>query len=151
VPHLHLVTEIAAPPEICFDLVLNVSVQRSLGKGMQAVGGVQSGPLKGGDTVTWRARHFWLYWRMTSEITEVDRPRLFRDEMLRGPFASWQHCHEFQQIRTGTRMIDEVSFTAPFGPLGWLAERLVLEPYLRNLLETRNRDLKMVAEREAAA
>lgn len=149
--HLRLTTDIGAPPEICFDLVLNVDVERSLGRGMEAVGGVHTGPLHLGDTVTWRARHFWLYWRMTSRIIEEDRPRLFCDEMQRGPFASWHHCHEFHGMPGGTRMIDEVRFTAPFGPLGWVVERLVLGPYLRNLLEGRNRELKMLAERQAAA
>src|SRR5438270_751776 len=116
--HLRLLTEIAAPPEICFDLVLNVDVDRSLVKGMEAVAGVRAGALRQGDTVTWRARHFWVYWRMTSKIIEVDRPDLFCDEMQRGPFASWHHCHEFHVSSTGTTMIDDVRFTAPFGPVG---------------------------------
>lgn len=149
--HLRLITDIAAPLETCFDLVLNVDVQRSLGQCMEAVAGVQTGPLRLGDTVTWRARHFWIYWRMTSKIIEVDRPRLFCDAMQRGPFAAWHHCHEFGATPAGTRMVDEVHFTAPFGPLGRLAEHLVLGPYLRRLLEARNRELKLLAERQAAA
>ena len=148
---LYLTTEIAAPPELCFDLALNVDVQRSLDGGMTAVAGVTSGALHLGETVTWRARHFELVWQMTTMIVAADRPRYFRDEMQRGPFASWRHEHQFLATSRGTRMIDAICFSAPLGPLGWAAEQLVLERYLRRLLTRRNRDLKALAERRAAA
>ena len=38
-------------------------------------------------------------------------------------------------------MIDRVSFEAPFGPLGWVAERLVLRRYLLRLIKLRGRFL----------
>jgi hypothetical protein len=38
-------------------------------------------------------------------------------------------------------MTDRVQFTAPFGVLGRLVERLVLERYLRRLIEERGRFL----------
>jgi ligand-binding SRPBCC domain-containing protein len=150
-PHFVLSLDIEAPPEDCFDLVLNVDVQRSLGDGMAAVAGVTTGPLHVGDTVTWRARHFGVVWHMTSEIVDLDRPRSFQDEMLRGPFGSWHHRHEFLPTAQGTRMVDDIRYTAPFGPLGWMADHLVLESYLRRLLARRNRDLKALAERGVAA
>lgn len=149
--HLRLSTKIAAPAEVCFDLVLNVDVQRAIGDGMAAVSGVTSGALHLGDTVTWRARHFGIVWYMTSEIVEVDRPRSFRDMMQRGPFGSWEHRHDFVPTSGGTRMIDDVRFSAPFGPLGWLADRFLLKAYLRQLLAQRNRDLKALAEQAAMA
>jgi hypothetical protein len=45
------------------------------GSGERAVGGVTSGIMKLGDTVTWRARHFGIVFRMTSAITEYQYPR----------------------------------------------------------------------------
>ena len=43
-------------------------------------------------------------------------------------------------------MRDVFEYSAPFGPLGWLAERLFLSAYMRRFLEKRNRELKAVAE-----
>ena len=48
-------------------------------------------------------------------------------------------------------MTDDWEHTAPFGPLGWLADRLVLGRHMRRLLETRNAALKAEAEAERPA
>jgi ligand-binding SRPBCC domain-containing protein len=90
-PRIRLTTDIEAPPEVCFDLVLNVDTQLALDGRMQAVAGVRTGPLHQGDEVTWRSQHFGIPWRMTSRIMVTERPRRFVDEMQRGPFASWRH------------------------------------------------------------
>ncbi len=38
-------------------------------------------------------------------------------------------------------MVDRIEFVAPFGPIGRMAEKLVLGRYLQRLIETRNRHL----------
>lgn len=38
-------------------------------------------------------------------------------------------------------MVGRIEFTAPFGLLGRLVEKLVLARYLQNLINTRNRHL----------
>jgi hypothetical protein len=43
-------------------------------------------------------------------------------------------------------MEDEVAFTAPLGPLGWVAERLALNWYLPRLIRSRNAYLKASLE-----
>ena len=108
-----------------------------------------NGLLVVGDEVTWRARHFGLWQELTSRITAFDRPRHFRDSMVRGAFKRFDHDHFFAAEGSGTRMRDVFEYAAPLGPLGWLAERLVLNWYLRRFLEERNRDLKGVAESAA--
>ena len=47
----------------------------------------------------------------------------------------------------GTRMTDTVTFVAPFGPAGRIAERLVLGRRLRTLIVERNRYLQQAATR----
>lgn len=47
--------------------------------------------MKLGDTVTWRARHFGIAFRITSAITEYQYPSRFVDEQLHGPFRRWWH------------------------------------------------------------
>lgn len=145
--HIRLTTEIQAPPEACFDLCLNVDTQLSLDGGMAAVGEVRRGPLHLDDTVTWRARHFGIPWRMTSKIVQVDRPWRFADQMQQGPFAHWRHVHTFERTGVGTHMQDDVEYQPPLGLLGRLFDATILERYLIRLLRSRNRRLKCVVER----
>jgi ligand-binding SRPBCC domain-containing protein len=139
----------AAPPAEVFAEALSIDAHlRSMARsGERAVAGVTSGRIGLGETVTWRARHLAVVWTMTSKIVELEEPVRFADEQQRGPFRSFRHEHRLTAVPAGTEMIDEVSFTAPLGPLGLLAERLVLGRYLRRLIEERNRYLKAAVER----
>ncbi|MGX1709157.1 SRPBCC family protein [Streptomyces albidoflavus] len=147
-----LETRIAAPVPLVFGLSLDVdahtaSMARS---GERAVAGVTSGAMVLGDTVTWRARHFGVVWRMTSRITAYDHPTHFVDEQTAGPFHHWWHAHHFTPDgHGGTLMRDEITFQAPLGPLGRLAERAALDRYMPHLMRERNAHLRAVAEREA--
>lgn len=136
-------TTLAIPIAEAFDLARNIDahVGSMAHTSEQAVAGVTSGLIGAGDDVTWRASHFGIPFRLTSRVTAMDRPHSFIDEQVRGPFRSFRHEHRFTPTDDGTLMVDRVEFTAPFGPLGVLAERLVLARYLRRLLERRNRYL----------
>jgi ligand-binding SRPBCC domain-containing protein len=141
VPTIVLTTEIPASPEACFAESLSVdahtaSMSRS---GERAVAGVTSGGMVLGETVTWRARHFGMPFRMTSRISVHDAPHRFVDEQLAGPFRRWWHEHRFEAVPGGTLMTDVVEYTSPAGPLGRLVDRLVLTRYLTGLLSVRNR------------
>jgi ligand-binding SRPBCC domain-containing protein len=107
----------------------------------KAVAGVTSGVISAGEQVTWRAWHFGIPLSMTSRITEMDSPRRFVDEQVKGPFSRFRHVHEFREDSGITVMVDRIEFAAPFGPVGRLAERLFLARYLRNLIDVRNRHL----------
>lgn len=134
-------TIIAADVGRCFRLSLSVDAHKGSMSGFdeQIVGGVASGVLGLGDTVTWQARHFGVRFRMTSEITECRAPAHFVDEQRRGPFRRWRHEHTFTALAPElTRMTDVVGFAAPFGPLGRLVDRLVLDRYMRRLIDQRN-------------
>ena len=64
----------------------------------------------------WIARH-----------TEFVKDSLFVDVQDRGPFRRWVHHHRFEAIDAATtRLIDEIDFSLPGGPLidllaGWVA------------------------------
>ena len=147
-PYLRLTTEIRAPIERCFDLSVDIDVHQSsmAASGERAVGGVTGGLIGLGEEVTWRARHFGVWWRVTSRITAFDRPRSFVDEMIHGPFPQFRHEHRFEQQGEGTIMVDLVEYRSPLGPLGRLADVLFVERYLRKLLEIRNLHIKERAE-----
>lgn len=57
-----------------------------------------------------------------------------------------RHEHRFEECNEGTQMIDVVTFLAPFGPIGWLAEKLILAPHLTRFLKLRAKFLKTTAE-----
>lgn len=148
-PVIRLETPIAAPPERCFDLARDVGVhqQSTAASRERAIAGVTSGQMELGDSVTWQATHFRVTWRLTSRITEFDRPRRFVDEMVHGPFRRFRHTHEFRPTLGGTLMIDVFDYRSPLWVLGVLADVLVVHRYMRRLLENRNVFIKQAAER----
>lgn len=151
-PRLQVETEIAADPSRCFELSLSVDAHAAsmAGSGERAIEGVTAGAMNLGDTVTWRARHFGIWFRMTSAITAYERPRRFVDEQVRGPFARWWHEHRFQDDgHGGTRMIDVIEFRSPGGPIGRLADRAVLAGYMAKLIRQRNEWLRQSLEPSA--
>ncbi|WP_394552197.1 cyclase [Agromyces sp. MMS24-JH15] len=114
----------------------------------RAIGGVTSGSIGPGEEVTWLAWHFGVPIRMTSRITEYERPVRFVDEQARGPFAWFRHEHRFEPSADGTLMLDDVSFAAPLGWLGRLVEP-ALGRYLRHLIDVRNAHLRDILDLNA--
>jgi ligand-binding SRPBCC domain-containing protein len=57
-------------------------------------------------------------------IERWEPPHEFVDVQLRGPYRVWRHTHRFQAEGLGTRMIDDVAYELPLGPLGRLVEAL---------------------------
>ena len=150
---LQEVTLIRAPIERCFDLARSVEVHLAgnIHSGEQAIAaeGVTSGLIGLGQRVTWRARHFGVWFRLTSEITAMERRSYFQDTMVQGPFRRMQHDHFFRPLPDhATEMRDVFCFTAPFGALGRLTEILVLRRYMHALLVERNEVIRRIAESE---
>lgn len=141
-------TVIDAPVAEVFDLSRDVDAHIASvpGSGEQAVGGVTSGLIGLGDSVTWRARHFGIWFRMTSRIEELDRPHRFVDAQVSGPFSRFWHEHVFEPVDGGTRMVDTVELTAPLGLAGRPVEQLLVGPYLQRLIRDRGLHLKAFAE-----
>lgn len=148
-----LETRIEAPIERVYDLAGDIGLhERSMAATHErAIAGRTSGSIGLGETVTWRARHFGVWWTLTSRITVAEQPWRFVDEQVSGPFRSFQHVHTLRAVPGGTVMVDDWEHAAPFGVLGWIADRLVLERHMRRLLATRNTALKREAEAEATA
>lgn len=144
-----LETLIAAPQQAVFDAALDIDAHLASmeSSAEEAVGGVTSGSIGLGETVTWRAKHFGITWRMTSKITELDEPHSFVDEQVRGPFKLFRHEHILEQTASGTKMTDRIVFDAPLGPIGDLIEKVVLGSYIPKLIRHRNDFLRTELER----
>lgn len=150
-PALTLVTQIYAPVALCFDLCRDLDVHaRTLSHTQERLVGAKTGGLAElGDVLTFEATHLGVRQRLTSRITEFDRPVLFADEALSGAFQSLRHVHVFTAINGGTLMRDTLTWTAPLGLLGILADKLFLERYMLRFLVIRNRNLKTIIEAQA--
>lgn len=148
-PVIHIETFINADIEIVFDLARSVDLhQLSTAKtNEEVVGGRKTGLMELGEEVTWRARHFGIYQKLTSKITAFERPLHFTDEMTKGIFKRFVHKHSFQKSEKGTIMIDDFNYTSPLGPLGIAADRLFLKRYMTKFLIERNRVIKSYAEK----
>jgi ligand-binding SRPBCC domain-containing protein len=147
------ITAISAPIERCFDLARSVEVHLAgnvhFCESAVAVGGVTSGLVDLGQRVTWRAKHFGVWQNLTSEITRMERPMYFRDEMIEGAFKLMKHDHSFEaKSPNETLMTDVFRFAAPLPILGKITELAVLRRYMTNLLRERNDVIKTVAESE---
>lgn len=51
-------------------------------------------------------------------------PHQFVDVQLRGPYRVWRHTHRFVSEAAGTRIVDDVEYELPLGPLGRLVDAL---------------------------
>jgi ligand-binding SRPBCC domain-containing protein len=145
------VTVIRAPITRCFDLARSVEAHLAgnvhWGEAAVAEGGIISGLVGFRQRVTWRAKHFAIWQRLTSEITAMDEPVYFQDTMIEGPFRFMQHDHAFRTLSSEmTEMGDTFRFVAPLPVVGRLAEILVLRRYMQGLLRERNAVLKVIAE-----
>jgi len=76
-----------------------------------------------------------LQW--VTEITHVQEMEYFVDEQRIGPYLLWHHQHRISEIEGGTLMQDIVSYKPPFGPLGILANSLIIESQLKSIFEYR--------------
>lgn len=75
-------------------------------------------------------------WRTRIEVWEP--PRRFVDAQLEGPYSLWEHTHTFAEDGPGATFIkDRVRYSIPFGPLGELANRLLVQRDLRRIFDYR--------------
>jgi ligand-binding SRPBCC domain-containing protein len=142
-------TYIDAPPEVCFDLARDVAVHAesaAFSNERLVAPGRLEGLLEAGDLVCFEGRHFGLRQRFCARITSVDRPNAFVDEMVEGIFTWLRHVHEFQSSGSGTLMIDRLTWKAPLGILGSIADALFLKRHMTWFVTTKQSHLKRIAE-----
>lgn len=143
-----LETWIYAPVEICFDLArsLDLHMESMKHTSEKAIAGTTSGLMQKGEKVTWRARHLGWNHTMTVLMFDMNPPHYFEDVMVKGPFKYMKHQHYFQEHANNTLMIDRFHFATPWGWIGKMADTLLLEAYMKNLLIKRNACIKKKAE-----
>ena len=141
-------TTINAPIEIIFNNCRNINIhQYSASKTKEvAIAGITSGLINKNETVTWKGKHFGIYLKHQSIISEMDFPNYFVDEQLKGHFKSFKHEHIFKQKENQTLMTDVLEYETPFGIFGKLFDKLILENHLTKFIIHRNLVLKKISE-----
>lgn len=147
---IRLGTWIDAPVERCFLLSLSVDlhVATALSTRDKTSAGATERTIGEGDTLTFKGRHFGVRWRHTSVIEKLRPHSYYRDVMISGPFQYFEHDHHFAPMDDGTRMRDEVRFSASGGFLGRVRTRMFLRKQLKAFLMERNAMIKRLAESE---
>ncbi len=143
-----IITIINAPIQRCFDLARSVDahLQTSKETNERVVAGKTTGLLELNEEITWEGRHFGIVQRFSSRITAFEPYSFFQDRMTQGAFKFFEHDHLFEQQGDQTIMTDILRYKAPFGPLGWIAERTFLKWHLRRFIINRAEALKAMAE-----
>ena len=113
----------------------------------KAIAGRTSGLIELGEWVTWEGVHFGIKQQLTTQITAMNAPHSFRDEMLDGTFKSIKHEHFFYEEKGATIMVDLFHFELPLGLLGQLANVLFLKRHMYQFLHIRNQAIKKEAEK----
>ena len=141
---------IKADAAIVFDLARSIDLHQisTAHTREKAIAGKTKGLLELHEQVTWKAKHFGVYQKLTSRMVELEKPKYFVDEMVSGAFKSFRHEHYFEQVGTTTIMVDKFTYISPFGVLGKWADYLFLKKYMTKFLRQRNLIIKEFAESE---
>ena len=76
-----------------------------------------------------------MRWR--ARISVWEQGRRFVDEQERGPYALWEHTHEFTEMAGGVWMRDRVRYALPLGALGAFAHFLIVRALLARIFDFR--------------
>ena len=79
-----------------------------------------------------------------TEITQVDPLRYFVDEQRFGPYKFWHHKHFFTEAGEKTQVKDIVHYSLPFGPVGRLANPLLVSGKLDSIFDYRSARIRKI-------
>ncbi|HEV2709972.1 MAG TPA: SRPBCC family protein [Edaphobacter sp.] len=145
---IRVTTWMDAPMQRCFELATSIDLHLASAAQTHetAIGGVTSGLIGEGETVVWRGRHFGRWLTHTSKVDGWRPYTYFREVMTEGWFRRFEHEHHFAVMDDGTRMRDEIRFSAS-GMMGKLMEKIARR-HLIGMLRRRNALIKRAAESE---
>lgn len=90
-----------------------------------------------GTLIRYRLRVRGIGVRWLTVIKEWDPPHSFVDVQVKGPYKRWHHTHEFEEIEGGTLMRDVVDYEVGYGPLGLVADSLLIRRDLKRIFDFR--------------
>jgi ligand-binding SRPBCC domain-containing protein len=90
-----------------------------------------------GTLIDYRLKLAGIPFRWQSRIDEWVPGRRFVDVQTRGPYKSWHHTHEFEDVDGGTLIRDTVKYSLSLGPLGRIAHALFVRRSLFRIFNHR--------------
>ncbi len=117
------------PPELDFEILSNLN-EKEIYEGMLIEYNVK--PLMG----------IPLHWQ--TEICKVDKPKMFTDKQLKGPYKIWEHMHLFIEKENGVLMKDQVKYQLPFGIIGQITHSLIVRKKIKTIFAFRKEVLKKI-------
>lgn len=80
-----------------------------------------------------------LHNRIVAEHIAYEPGRMFRDRMVSGPFAKWEHTHLVEPLTDATcTLVDDIEYELPLGRLGALFGGGIARKQLERLFEFRH-------------
>jgi ligand-binding SRPBCC domain-containing protein len=140
---IHLLTReqlLEAPPEDVFPFFGDASNLEAITPPWLGFRVVTPEPIEmgAGTLIEYRLRLHAVPIRWRTTIAVWDPPRRFVDVQLSGPYKLWHHTHDFEPAPGGgTLMRDTVRYALPFGPLGAVAQRLLVRRDLARIFDFR--------------
>jgi ligand-binding SRPBCC domain-containing protein len=83
-----------------------------------------------------------MKWR--SLISQYNPPFSFADEQLIGPYKTWHHEHTFSQTTNGVIVGDHLQYSLPLGPLGAIAQAVMVKRQLESVFRYRQSELAKI-------
>ena len=104
-----------------------------------------SGKMYPGMIISYRLRTiFQLPTTWITEISHVNEPYFFVDEMRLGPYRFWHHQHRFIEQTGGIEMQDTVHYALKFGWLGQILHNMLIRSKLNDIFDYRQSALEAI-------
>ncbi|MEM9828766.1 MAG: TIGR01777 family oxidoreductase [Planctomycetota bacterium] len=95
--------------------------------------------LQVGSRVVLRQSLFGIPLRWVAEHTAYEPPTRFADRQVSGPFAQWEHEHRFEGLNEHCTLTDDIHYRAPGGPLGRIADGILIRKTIERMFAYRHR------------
>ncbi|MCE9605855.1 MAG: TIGR01777 family oxidoreductase [Planctomycetia bacterium] len=100
----------------------------------------QKGTIRDGDRLTIRLKIGPVWQQWIAEHVDYIEGRQFCDRQVAGPFAEWEHLHQFTPEGSGhCRLVDRIEYALPMGAVSNLVAGRAVERKLRRNFKYRHR------------
>ena len=83
--------------------------------------------------------------RWLTEISEIVSGESFVDLQIEGPYKHWRHFHQLLPVgNNASCMIDQIDYELPYGPIGGIANRLIVQNQLNTIFDYREKTLRQI-------
>lgn len=87
--------------------------------------------------------------RWLTRIDSWQPPFSFSDVQLKGPYKLWHHTHEFEALSENrTFMRDKIRYEVPLGPLGLIANLLIVRKDIENIFLFRKSEIDRIFKQQ---